>query len=213
MEFLQHFLPSKAVEENGHWSVGALTSFATELEGGHSVIFGLDLEATKGWLSEVQSLPGFGTFPQGVHYDYEIDARVAAPFVHSDWQLTDDLSLTAGLRLEWTEYDYDTDAPAGVNGRYVVPEDRSDTFQSLTPKLGLVWQTGPSTALYTNYARGARAPQTTDVYRLQGAQVVGEIEEEELDSLDVGVRHFGERLSLSLAAFAMEKRNFLLPRC
>ncbi|MFN7165370.1 MAG: TonB-dependent receptor, partial [Hyphomonas sp.] len=87
--------------------------------------------------------------------------------------------------------------------------DRSDDFSFLTPKLGLVWDRDWY-RLYANYARGARAPQVSDLYRLQNLQVAGEVETETLDSVELGVRGdalFGH-LDFDIAAYWMEKDNF-----
>ncbi|MCH8336363.1 MAG: aminotransferase class I/II-fold pyridoxal phosphate-dependent enzyme, partial [Proteobacteria bacterium] len=85
MEFLMHFLPSQALEKNGHRSAGIQSAYYRDLEGGHRIILGTDLEYTSGYLSEVQSLPTlpFGGFAQGVHYNYEIDSWVVAPYFHT----------------------------------------------------------------------------------------------------------------------------------
>ena len=54
MEFLQHFLPWKPLEENGHSSVGLRSTLHTEGDI-YSWINGVDLEYTDGWLKETQA--------------------------------------------------------------------------------------------------------------------------------------------------------------
>ena len=110
-----------------------------------------------------------------------MNARVLAPYVHSQWQLTPDVSTTFGLRYEHITYDYDnrmlsgrTDdqgQTCGFGGcRYSRPDDRSDTFANWSPKFGVVWQTGHQQQVYLNLASAFRAPQATELYRLQRAQ-------------------------------------------
>ncbi|VAW07449.1 TonB-dependent receptor, partial [hydrothermal vent metagenome] len=56
---------------------------------------------------------------------------------------------------------------------------------------------------------GARAPQTTDLYRLQINQTGDQARPEQIDSVELGVRaRIGERVKIDLAGFWMEKRNF-----
>ena len=139
MEFRQHFLPSRAVEENGHWSLGVLLRHDWRLEEGHLVVFGLDAEYTEGYLWEFQANPDTAfppPYPQGLHYDFDVVAEVVAPYVHTEWQWTDELRTTLEARYEFTKYDYDTSAPVGVNGRLFVPADRSDDYQAFTPAAG-----------------------------------------------------------------------------
>jgi outer membrane receptor protein involved in Fe transport len=207
MEFNQHFLPYGGTETNGHWSVGAQLAAYKEMERGGFIV-GADVEYTEGFLREFQDRPSFGAFPQGFHYDYTVDATVIAPYAHLDRELTERLRLEAGLRYEMTDYEYVTNIPAGISGRFFVPADRSDDYGTLTPNIGLAYDFDEATIGWVRYVRGARAPQTTDAYRLQNRQVVGEIDTETLDSIEAGVR--GERGSsvFELVGFYGYKKNF-----
>jgi outer membrane receptor protein involved in Fe transport len=208
MEFLLHFFPSKALEENGHWSVGALSTFTYPLKGGHEIALGFDADYTQGYLRETQKLPTIGTFTQGVHYDYTVVALVLAPYLHSEWRLTDALRATAGLRVERTAFNYDNLTNSDTVGRFQRPADRRDSFVTVTPKLGLVYAPNEALAFYVSAARGARAPQTSELYRLQDKQVVGDIKAETLDSLELGARGTVRDVQFELALFAMEKKHF-----
>lgn len=212
MNFLMHFLPGKPVEENAHWSGGLLSSLVATLDGGHRVIFGLDNEYTDGWLTEIQYNPTAGTAPnqspQGVHYDYSVRALVVAPYVHSEWRIAPQTLFTAGLRFEYTRYDYQNYAPAGIFGRFLRIPDRVDEFGDFTPKIGLLHEFSDGLTTYVNLARGTRAPQTTDLYRLQRLQVPGVAKSEELDSVEVGARGRVTGISYETNLFYMEKRNY-----
>jgi iron complex outermembrane receptor protein len=212
MEFLMHFLPGDAIEKNKHSSVGLLSSYTKDLNGGHKIIVGTDFEYTEGQLSEVQNEVGFGDFIQGVHYDYDVDATVIAPYIHTEWQVLDKTRVTAGLRYEYTRYDYtnhtDTRTLAGSD-RYLRPDSDVDTFSNFSPKLGLVQQLTDDTAAFINYSRGTRAPQTTDLYRAQiEPSQTGSADSETIDSVEVGVRKVGEGLQYEIAAYHMKKRDY-----
>lgn len=210
MIFSQHFLPYGGVEKNAHTGGGLLARYELIPSGPVTWRFGADTDYASGYLKEIQPGPHPSpAFPQGIHYDYKVDTAVVALWGEVEWQLAEDIRLLAGLRGETHTYDYATRAPAGINGRFNVPEDRSDDFTFLTPKLGLVWARGWGD-LYANYARGARAPQVSDLYRLQSLQLPGEIETETLDSVEIGARGtalYG-RLDFDIAAYWMEKDNF-----
>ena len=103
MEFLMHFLPGQAVEENEHSSIGAQISYARNSDL-VSYVVGLDTELTTGELTEVQTqtaTPDFQTFNYlvGTHYDYEVDATTIAPYVHAVWHLSENTDLTTGCLL------------------------------------------------------------------------------------------------------------------
>jgi outer membrane receptor protein involved in Fe transport len=208
MEFLRHFVPDQSLEETGHWSAGAQSALYIDLEGGHTLVAGLDLEYTDGYLKETQARPSFGSFPQGIHYDFEATQIVVAPYVHAEWQVTPTTRVTTGVRFDWTRYDYDNKTTSNTVGRFQRPADRTDDFFNVTPKLGVVQALSDDVEIYANLARAARAPQVTDLYRLQVNQAVGDVESETLDSIEIGTRATIGPVTASLAAFYAEKDNF-----
>ncbi|PHS31831.1 MAG: TonB-dependent receptor [Methylophaga sp.] len=209
LDFLMHFLPGTPVEKNEHQSVGLLASYTKEFEGGHKVIVGTDFEYTQGELSEVQEgATVFGRFVQGVHYDYDVDATVIAPYVHSEWQLAEKTRMTAGLRFEHTRYEYDNNTTGGLNfGAFQRPEDSNDTFNNLSPKLGFTHLVAEDTSIFTNIARGNRAPQTTDLYRIRNTQINGEADSEKVDSFEIGIRKVGNGIQYEITTFYMKKKD------
>lgn len=209
MDFLMHFLPpGKPREENGHWSGGLLASLVADLDGGHRLILGFDTEYSDGYLKEIQDLPTVGTMPQGTHYDYTVKALVLAPYIHSEWKLSPATLLSAGLRLEYTRYDYANRTANGITGRFLRIPDTVDEFTDATPKLGLLHIFNDSLTGYVNVARGSRAPQTTDLYRLQSLQVPGEAKSEVLDSIEIGARGQVGVLRYETNVYYMKKKNF-----
>lgn len=210
MEFLMHFLNGKPLEKNEHSSVGLLSSFTKELDGGHKIIIGTDFEYTEGELSEVQSNPSVGPFLQGTHYDYDVDATVIAPYAHTEWQILEKTRLTAGVRYEFTKYDYTNNTDSLTLGtRYLRPDSGDDTFNNVSPKLGLVQELTSDTSAFINYARGSRAPQTTDLYRIQQRGATGgAADSEKMDSIEVGVRKVGEGLQYEVTLYHMKKKDY-----
>ena len=231
MEFRQHYLPSKAIEENGHDSLGVQTAYYMDLEGGHKVILGVDAEYTDGHLKQTQEKASYFKFgkrrQQGVHYDYEVKAMTVSPFAHAEWQLADKLRVTTGIRFDHTNYDYNNKVadgtgradgsncaiapgPATAPCLYKRPADTEDTFNDWSPKLGLVYRVSDDNSVYANLSRGHRAPQTTDLYRIQKDQSIGETDSEKADSLEIGTRGevSGLGLSYDVAVYYMEKENY-----
>jgi len=207
MDFLLHFLPSQALEKNGHWSLGAQTAYYRN-RGPISFIVGLDGEYTEGYLSEFQFIPTVFSFTQGAHYNYDVASIELAPYAHAEAALTPRLTVTGGVRVDWTRYDYRTNIPAGDTGRFRRPEDRADGFVTTAAKAGAAYALNRDANLYLAYARGARPPQTTDLYRLQTNQVVGEARPEKINSVEAGLRGRAGALSYDLAGYFMDKTNF-----
>ncbi len=211
IEFLRHFIPGQAREENAHKSAGLQSAIY-----GADWVIGADAEFTKGSLFNFQDGPtttGFGEpFPQGPHYNFDVEALVLAAFGQKRFSLSDALTAEIGLRAEHTEFDYDNRIDSGVFGRIKRVDDRSDDFFTLTPSASLLYAASPNLSVYGRAARGARAPQVTDLYAVQIDQVPGDANVETLDSLELGAKYRSETLTLNAALFAMKKDNFFFRR-
>ncbi|MDX1733948.1 MAG: TonB-dependent receptor [Halioglobus sp.] len=212
MEFLQHFLPWEPVEENAHTSFGLRAALHSELPQWRWVS-GVDLEYTDATLYEFQEEPFSERQPQGVHYDYQVDATLAALYsqVRSQWDSP--WELGAGVRFEHTNYDYDNrtgDGPACAPGaeacRFFRPADREDDFNNWSLNAGASYSFNPDLVAYLRLARGFRAPQATELYRLQEGQATADLDAEEIDNIEIGLRgSLAQRGRFTLSVYYMEK--------
>ncbi len=221
MDFLQHFLLGQPTEKNGQAS-GGMTLLRYARLGTTRVTAGFDVEIARGYLEEYQSGPETGTppRPQGLHYDYDSWQWLASPYAQAEYPLSDRLTLTGGLRLEWLRYDYDNHMVAG-NTRddgtpctpaclFNRPADRSDSFTNLAPNVGINYRPGEHAAVYATLTRGFRAPQAAELYRLQAGQDTADLDAESIDSLEAGWRWQSPHLQVETAAFAMRKKDYVL---
>ncbi|MCZ6829515.1 MAG: TonB-dependent receptor [Gammaproteobacteria bacterium] len=215
MEFLQHFLPWQPVEENGHESLG-LSSKWYATRGALDVISGIDLEYTDGWVTEIQDQPFSPNQPAGVHYDYQVDASLAALWSQWEWDLNRAWHLSAGARYEYSSYDYSNKAgdgpacePQATACRFYRPADREDDFKNWSLNLGALYALGDSHSLYTRLARGFRAPQTTELYRLQSGQRSADLDAEELNSVELGLRGETGKFHYELGLYYTEKDDVI----
>jgi outer membrane receptor protein involved in Fe transport len=215
MEFLMHFLPWQPVEKNSHTSIGWQGALQHQLSDKWIIHGGLDGEYTRGKLEEVQGSAFSAAIPMGVHYDYEVNAQVASPFVSLQWQASEALSLSAGLRYEWLSYDYENMASGSspcailITCRFARPDDRTDHFNNISWQFGGVYNHSAALSFFTNFSRGYRAPQTTELYRLQQGQLITDLEEETLDSIEIGLRGNHRGWRYSLAAYHMKKQDVI----
>ena len=214
MEFLQHYLPWKSRETNKHGSAGIQAHLRATTSWGE-YITGIELDSTDGTLKQDQAQPFSPNQPEGIHYDYQVDATNIAAFVQAEVELSDDLLLQGGLRSERTKYDYETRvtagsacAPEASACRFFRPEDRSDSFTNLSTNVALVWSQGAHN-FYVRTARGFRAPQAAELYRLQSGQQVADIDSEEATSLDIGWRFSNERISTDISVYTIEKEEVI----
>ena len=203
LEFLRHFVPGQALEENAHTSVGLQSALYDD---GWNI--GVDVEYTKGSLFEFQDNATVFSFTQGLHYDYEVESFVGAVYAQKDFWLSEDTVLDIGARAEYTRYDYDNQTTTGQSGRFIRLADRTDDFFVLTPKLSLRHTLNDNLNIYARAARGARAPQTVDLYSVQLQQTGGEAQTETLDSVEAGVKYEDHLYTFEASAFAQWKDNF-----
>lgn len=208
-DLLLHFFPSRALEETEQTGGGVQTALYWDPRDDLGVIVGLDVDRTTGSLREFQSRPTQPAgYPQGLHYDYTVDATVLALYGQASWAFAPQWRVVAGVRGERSEYDYDNRTFANDVGRFRRPADRSDAFETLTPKLGVIHTLSDASSVWLNLARGARAPQVTDLYSLQTLQRPGEQKAETIDSAELGWRaSYDNGARIELALYAMEKKN------
>jgi outer membrane receptor protein involved in Fe transport len=216
MKFLQHFLPWQPVEENDHHSLGLRAKLDTDHDG-INWASGVDLEYTDGSLREHQEEDFSPNQPAGVHYDYEVGASVAAAYSQARARLGTNWEVTGGLRLEYTYYDYDNKAsdgtacgPAATACRFFRPADRDDDFTDWSFNAGASYSFTDNEVAYLRFARGFRAPQTTELYRLQAGQQVADLDSEELSNIELGLRGvWQDKLEYDLSVYHMNKDNVI----
>lgn len=228
MDFLQHFLPGKPLEQNGQDSAGLRALWNRVLDQG-VLSAGIDLEWADGFLREFQDQPitdgsAFlqATRPAGLHYDYEVTSYNTAAFVH--WQNRPSASpwrWTLGLRADYLHYDYDNltrvgntrqdGSECGFGGcLFNRPADRSDSFFNPTPQARLEYHLDDRSYLWSRLARGFRAPQATELYRLQRGQDVADLDSTTIDSWEVGFATRGSAMGFTAVAYWADKDDVIL---
>ena len=228
MDFLQHFLLGKPVEKNGQNSLGLMTTLNWHHEDDWATTVGLDLEYADSYLVEYQdhpttdgSPPANAIRPQGFHYDYEVRSKVAALYGQTEKRFLERFRVLAGVRAEYVGYDYDNrmlagntddhDVPCQPPGcLYTRPADRNDDFFNVAPKLSLSYDVGENAMAYATVSRGFRPPEITEMYRLQRGQDVADLDSEELDAIEVGIKASFQKWRATLSAYDMDKKNVIL---
>ena len=225
MDFRMHFLPGKPLEQNAQEGVGVLTQYNYIMSPSLNIDVGLDAEYTQGELIQSQESETVGsaflveTVPQGKHYDYNVDATMVAPFFAVNLQQGAwDISL--GGRFESMRYDYtnnmnvgrltENGAECGFGGcRYSRPESGKNDFDNFSPKLSMQYALSDTTRFYGGIAKGYRAPQATELYRLQRAQQVTDLDAVDATNIEVGVRGEITDGSYVLSLYSLEKDNVI----
>lgn len=216
MNFLQHFVAWKPEEDNSQSSLGVQSAWQHR-DGPRTWLAGVDAEYTQGSLKETQDHPFSAAIPAGVHYDYSVNATTAAPYARLQWAFSDTWTGTAGARYEAITYDYHNHAsdgsacaPGVKNCRFYRPADTSDHFDLLSPSLGIVGQLNQTLRVFAQAAEAYRAPQTTELYRLQGRQATADLEPVKLDSIEAGWQQDIGKADYRVTLFSMHKDHEIL---
>ena len=213
MDFKMHFLPGKPLETNSHKSIGIQSIYSKKIQN-LTWFIGSDIEFTEGKLSEFQDSKdvSFGprlAYPQGPHYDFSIDSKILSLYFNAEWLLNDRAVFTAGVRAENVEYDYKTNIPSGTKGRIQVSPNRSDDFTDISLKTSFSYMLKENNFLFTNLSIGNRAPQVTDLYRIQSKQVPGGADSEKLESFEIGFRGISiGGLEYEIVGYTMKKEDY-----
>jgi outer membrane receptor protein involved in Fe transport len=228
MTFLMHFLPGQPTESNDQTSYGVMSTMYQDVTDRWWLSYGVDVEYSEGSLLQFQSRPydasdsAFlrATLPQGRQYDYTVDARQMAAFIQSEWQVSDSLRYRLGYRFERLDYDYDNlmnngrlredGTECGFGGcRYSRPADRADDFSEGNWVAGVVHNVSDNQTIQVNVSRGHRAPQATELYRLQRQQTVAELDAVSMTAYEISYRYQANNWQLQFTLFDMEKDNVI----
>jgi iron complex outermembrane receptor protein len=231
MSFLQHFLLGKPLERNGQDS--ATFSYAHEAPSPFAALryrLGIDAETAQGRLLEVQDGPTLegsaaarAIRPAGRHYDYAVRSDVigVTAALASDNATSQRFDWRLSVRADRTRYGYDDrmrdgnvaedGSTCGTSGcLYSRPADRTDRFDTLTPRLETGFRLAPQDRLYALVSDGFRPPEATELYRLQRGQSVADLDSERMRAREIGWRHVSKNWRASIALYDAVKRNVIL---
>lgn len=205
MRFLMHFLPGEPIEKNGHDSIGVQFSRQYQADS-WQFNWGIDNEFTKAFLQQFQPNPTDSgsnflneTLPQGAHYDYQVSALSSGVFAQWKQFLSQRWTVTLAGRFDYLKYDYDNHlsdgnlrddgSACGFSGcRYSRPADRSDEFANFSWSIAGGYQISNNQFSYLKIDRTFRAPQATELYRLQNGQTSTDINQTLAEAIELGFR-------------------------
>ncbi|MFC3122285.1 TonB-dependent receptor [Agaribacter flavus] len=215
MRFLQHFLPWQGLEENGHHSLGLQAQYAFS-SSNTQWVSGIDGDFSRGHLKETQAQPFSPTIPQGEHYDYRVNASRLAAYLQGIWAWSD-WKLVIGGRIENIRYNYDNRlsdgsacAPDVTLCRFSRPADKKVSFTSFAPSASLSYALSKAQTVYFKFSQGFRAPEATELFRLQNNQTITDFDEVKLDAYEFAWRFTSRRHKLYVSLFDMRKRDVII---
>ncbi|MFT6267408.1 MAG: outer membrane receptor protein involved in Fe transport [Alphaproteobacteria bacterium] len=212
MAFLQHFLPWQGLEENRHTSLGLQSQYSYRWQD-IDWVSGADIDLTRGSLLETQQEDFSPSVPKGIHYDYDVNAYQLSAYTKGRWQHNNWI-VRAGVRLERNQYNYTNNAgspsacaPDVEVCRFSRPDSQNLSFNALSPSINVQYLMSTNTSLYAKYSQGFRAPQATELFRLQNNQQITDINNENMNAYEAGIRYSNPTTNLHIAGFSMRKKD------
>lgn len=195
-------------------TLGLLTKLAMDHQGGGESIVGIDVvtnRLSRNYTQIQADTVIWGTdYLQGSIYDYEVDYLGVAPFVQYKHRLGESTLVTAGLRYDHAKFDYDNKLSDGIFGAFQRPADRTDSFDHLSPKLGITHRLTQDSAVYARYARAFRIPQAGTLYALNAKNALSNLDPETADSYEIGYKMETRPLAVELATYVMKLKDAIV---
>ncbi|MCK9469157.1 MAG: TonB-dependent receptor [Porticoccaceae bacterium] len=149
------------------------------------------------------------------NYYFDADQLALSPYTQLEWQPLPGLRLTAGLRYDSFEVDYQDRlaadsaevgvfAPLPFPSRHFRPDSQTVRFDQWSPKLGLVYDLHPHHNLYASRRHAFRAPTAGQLFRGGAVADTTNLEPVTAVSHEVGLRgQLTKRLDYDLALYHM----------
>lgn len=203
-------------------SYGVLAKYRRDFEPLRTrLIVGVDIDRSPGSYVERAISATSVTLPSGARqytaytvggksYDYDVTYTGVAPYVHGEFSPLERLRVTAGLRYDRIDYDYDNQLSVVTTGSKRRPPSTSVDFSHVSPKLGATWQLNASDSIYASYAEGFRAPSESQLFRQGASEDTVGLEPIEARNYELGLRGRVGRLDYTVALFDLRKTNDVL---
>ncbi|WP_226703977.1 TonB-dependent receptor [Microbulbifer elongatus] len=142
-------------------------------------------------------------------YHFDAEQTSVSPYVHAEFTPTANWLLSAGLRYDVFEVNYEDqlDTP-NTDPSHVRPASQSRDYDNLSPKLGAVYKLSENHQLYASYRHAFRAPTVGTLFRPGSSDGTTELEPVTSVSQEIGLRGIvGERVNYEVAIYDMTTEN------
>lgn len=149
-------------------------------------------------------------------YDFDATYMGISPYIHTEFSPTEQLRINAGLRYDHMEYDYDNNMADGTfighfGKTYYRPADTTETFDHLSPKLGLTYAFSDRLNGFASYKQAFRAPSAGQLFNAGRTENSTDLDPVRVHSYETGVRgSYGKDFNYELSVYYMKKKDDIL---
>ena len=134
-----------------------------------------------------------------VTYNYDVNYTAVSPYVHVETSPADKWRVTAGLRYDYFEYDYNNQMADGLltifpssmaprSAKYNHPSDTRVDFSHFSPKLGAAYEFNKQLNGFVSYRHAFRAPSESQLFRPGSNAESLDLDAVKADSIEIGLR-------------------------
>jgi len=143
-----------------------------------------------------------------VNYDYDATQTSISPYLHLEHKPTQKLTLSAGLRYDMFNVNYDNNLTDQVDNSHRTPDSQKIDYSHLSPKAGLIYHLDDLHQVYVNYRHAFRAPSVGTLFRSGKSINTTELKPVKTDSIELGYRGYAlDNISYELAMYYMKKTD------
>ncbi|MCM5662615.1 TonB-dependent receptor [Galbibacter mesophilus] len=140
--------------------------------------------------------------------NYDADILNYAGFLQYEINPFEDFKVTAALRYDKFEYDYNNYLASGEEPKYSARD-----YDNIAPKIGFNYNLSNKSGVYANYSNGFTPPQVSTIYSNTHAATdgtTGELKPSSYDNYEVGGYFVSEKWKLDLALYVLDGKNTLI---
>ena len=198
-----------------NYSIGFLTRYRRDLPLLETrLIGGIDLEFSPGEHVEQRIDPVrdgkiFTTFAESATiYNYDVEFRQAAPYLHLETSPVAGLRVSGGLRFDILGYLYENNLSVVTTGSYRRAAGTTKSYVHPSPKLGATYRLGSFGSAFASYAHAFRIPSEHQLFRQGATNNTLDLEPVKADQFEAGVRaHAGGTIDLDVSVYHILKHD------
>ncbi len=140
----------------------------------------------------------------------DFSSRIWGVFLQDELAVSDRLTLTAGLRYDYLEFENNALYDFTQDGKYTY--DNNPDYSKLNPKISLNYQVAEQTAVYGSFSKSYRPPSIYDYYASGSYASKNNyvLEPETFTQYEAGVRHtFSKAIALDTSVYFLTVDDML----
>ena len=209
-------------QESEVTTFGLLSYMSYEPSENGELILGLDVEHSQGdslsFQAQTITTTGWGanTYEAGHQYYNDTTTYVGiSPYIQYEYDITDQLTVSAGGRYDHNKYDFDNNLAPLDNDGYGKRRlsDRKDTFKHFSPKIALNYLIDDSSSVYARFANSFRIPTAGSLYHISSGStdsLIGGVDVETSDTYEVGYKINHDVFNAQFSAYFMDLDDALV---